>query len=117
MQARFIRFGELEIDGRRYREDVVIENGTVRTREKSASRARKAQYGHTPLSEEESIPWSCKRLIVGTGANGRLPITPELHQAAERNGVELVAVPTEEACRLLNEADLREVNAVLHLTC
>ena len=42
----------------------------------------------------------CRRLIVGTGADGDLPITAELVAEAERRGVELIAVPTPEACRL-----------------
>ncbi len=117
MNARFIRFGEVEIDGKRYQEDVVIEQGTIREREKQGSRRHKARYGHTPLSTEESIPWSCTRLLVGTGANGRLPITEDVHSEARRRGVEIVAVPTDEACRLLNEASLETTNAVLHLTC
>jgi hypothetical protein len=26
-------------------------------------------YGHTPLSIAEDIPWRCRRLVVGTGAD------------------------------------------------
>ena len=117
MKARFIRFGEIEIDGTRYNKDVVVENGVVRNRDKTASRQHKAAYGHTPLSANESIPWECSRLLVGTGANGRLPITPEVQAAARERGVELIAVPTEQACGMLREADLSTTNAILHLTC
>jgi len=56
-------------------------------------------------------------LIVGTGARGQLPIMPEVFLEAERRGVEVVAVPTEEACRLLAAADPRSVAAILHVTC
>ncbi len=117
MKARFMRFGEVEIDGKRYQEDVVIERGSVREREKQGSRRHKARYGHTPLSTDEPIPWDCTRMVVGTGANGRLPITEDVRSEAERRGVEIVAVPTEEACRLLSESTLESTNAILHLTC
>lgn len=117
MQARYIRFGEVEIDGLRYTEDIVIENGRVRDRDKAVSRPQKRDYGHTPLSEHESIPWNCSRLIVGTGANGRLPITAAVHTLARDHGVELVAVPTDKACALLTDSDLASTNAILHLTC
>lgn len=117
MNARFTGFGRLRIDGTVYTEDVLIVNGTVTPRVKEASRALKKQYGHTPLSEHEPIPWECRVLIVGTGTRGMLPITAGFHAAARERGVKLVTARTEEACRLLNEADTATTNAILHLTC
>ena len=117
MDAKLISFGLIEIDGHRFDRDVVLEAGDVRRRKKKPSKAYRDRYGHTPLSADEKIPWSAPRLIVGTGANGQLPIMPELYREAERRGVEVVAVPTEEACRLLSGVRLREAAAVLHVTC
>jgi hypothetical protein len=117
MDARFIRFGEIEVDGRRYDRDVVVDQGLVRKRRKKASKPLRDRYGHTPLSLLEPIPWHCRRLIVGTGADGALPIDEAVVEEAERRGVELAAVPTEDACALLSEADPTTTNAVLHVTC
>jgi len=119
MDARLISFGVLEIDGRRFTRDVVIDRGRVAKREKKASRPLRDRYGHTPLSLLEPIPWACRRLVVGTGADGALPIDESVVEEAGRRGVELVAVPTEEACRLLSaaDADLATTNAILHVTC
>jgi hypothetical protein len=117
MNARWIEFGEIEIDGRRYTDDVVIDAGRVERRHKKPSKAYRDRYGHTPLSVEEEIPWGGKRLIVGTGANGSLPIMPEVRAEAERRGVELVAVPTEQALRMLSKGEAKEARAVLHVTC
>jgi hypothetical protein len=117
MKARFIGFGVVEIDGERFERDVVVERGKVGRRHKKASRPLRDQYGHTPLSLLEPIPWKCQRLIVGTGADGALPIVDELRTEAERRGVELVDVPTEEACRLLSTADPDDTAAILHVTC
>ncbi|HEC22272.1 MAG TPA: hypothetical protein ENI95_05075 [Chloroflexi bacterium] len=117
MQARLIRFGEIEVEGRRYTHDVVIERGEVRKRSKKPSKPYRARYGHTPLSAAEAIPWGGPKLIIGTGAYGSLPIMPEVFEEAERRGVEVVAVPTEEACRLLADLSAEEVNAILHVTC
>lgn len=117
IRARFIGFGEVEIDGQRYDRDVVVDHGRVIRRHKGPSRALRDRYGHTPLSAAEVIPWDCRRLIVGTGAEGALPIDPTVGAEARRRGVELVAVPTAEACRLLSAADPEEVAAILHLTC
>jgi hypothetical protein len=117
MKARLVRFGVLEIDGRRYERDVMVVRGSIKRRHKKASRPLGDQYGHTPLSLAEPIPWACLRLIVGTGADGALPITDDVVAEARRRGIELIAVPTPEACRLLSRADLEETAAILHVTC
>ena len=41
-------------------------------------------YGHTPLSAAEDIPWQCRRLVIGTGADGALPVMKEVHEQARR---------------------------------
>jgi hypothetical protein len=117
LDAKLISFGLIEIDGRRFDHDVVIEAGHVRRRKKKPSKAFRNRSGHTPLSADENIPWSASRLIVGTGASGQLPIMPELYQEAQRRGVEVVAVPTEEACGLLSDVGPRDAAAVIHVTC
>jgi len=117
MDARLIGFGEVEIDGYRYRHDVVIDHGRVSKRRKKASRPFRDAYGHTPLTLAEGIPWPSRRLIVGTGADGALPIAPEVVDEARRRGVELVALPTAEACRRLATEDVGSLTAILHVTC
>jgi hypothetical protein len=117
MEVRLLGFGVIEVQGQRYDRDVVIDAGTVRRRDKKPSKALRNRYGHTPLSEAEDIPWGGERLVVGTGVDGALPVTPEVRHEAQRRGIELVAVPTELACRLLREAHPATVRAVLHVTC
>ena len=97
--------------------DVVIDGGRVSRRKKKASRVFRPRFGHTPLSAAESLPWGGKRLIIGTGKYGSLPIMDEVHAEAERRGVELVVVPTPDACQLLANLPADEVHAVLHSTC
>lgn len=117
MKAQFMTFGEIEIDGRRYDHDVVIDGGKIRQRAKKASKAYRETYGHTPLSLGENLPWDGHQLIVGTGMYGRLPVMPEVVQEAARRKIELVVVPTEAACRLLADQKDQDVYAVLHVTC
>ena len=57
MEARFIRFGEIEVGGVRYDYDVVIDGGKIRKRQKKSSKLHIDQFGHTPLSAAEDIPW------------------------------------------------------------
>lgn len=117
MKARLLGFGELELEGKRYDADVVIERGHVRRRRKKPSKPYRDRFGHTPLSAEEPIPWGGSRLIVGTGRDGRLPIMAEVYELAARRDIEIVALPTEAACRLIADLEPNEVNAVLHVTC
>jgi hypothetical protein len=109
-------FGTIQIDGETYDQDVVIDRGKVRPRKKKPSKPFRAQYGHTPLSVAEKIPWKCKRLVVGTGEQGALPVMPAVLAEAERRGVEVVAVPTAKAIQLLTR-EQDGTNAVLHITC
>ena len=117
MKARLVAFGELEIEGERFAHDVVIDAGRVRARRKGPSKALREEYGHTPLSAAEAIPWGGRQLIVGTGADGSLPIAPDVYAEAERRGIRIDAVPTREACRLLGDLKPAQVHAILHVTC
>jgi len=109
-------FGSITIDGVTYEHDVVIDRGEVGKRKKKASKQFREEYGHTPLSAEENIPWKCRRLIVGTGANGALPVMEAVKVAAERRKIELLVLPTTEAIEVLQKG-IVETNAVLHVTC
>ena len=117
MKVRWIAFGEIEIEGRRYARDVVIEAGRVEKRRKKPSKRHRDEFGHTPLSLEERIPWGGDRLIVGTGESGSLPIMPAVREEAERRGIEIVAAPTKEALRLLRDVDAEDAYAIVHVTC
>ena len=110
------RFGSLKIDGEKYTKDVILDQGKVRKRKKKPSREFREQFGHTPVSLEEKIPWQCKRLVIGTGLAGRLPVMDDVKTEAQRRSVELVVCTTPEAVQLLkgNPAD---TNAILHVTC
>jgi len=109
-------FGSIRIDGVVYELDVVIARGQVRKRKTKSSKPFRDAFGHTPLSVEEDIPWDCKRLVVGTGANGALPVMDEVEQEAARRQVPLLTIPTREAIRAL-EAEPEDTNAILHVTC
>ena len=116
MRFESFSFGSIHIDGEGYDYDVVIDHGEVRKRKKKASKRFREEFGHTPLSVEEPIPWKCKRLVIGTGANGAMPVMKEVVQEAERRKVELLVFPTEKAIEFLNQ-HAQDTNAILHITC
>jgi len=109
-------FGSIEIDGTTYEHDVVLDHGHVRKRKKGPSKPLRSRYGHTPLSAAEEIPWACRRLVVGTGADGQLPVLDDVVHEAERRSVELVVAPTREAIEVLGRT-AKDTNAILHVTC
>ena len=110
-------FGSIRIDGVTYEHDVLIERGKVRKRNKKPSKDLRGTFGHTPLSSKEEIPWKCRRLVVGSGANGALPVTDDLKREARRRKVELIILPTPQAIEALKKEDLGRTNAILHVTC
>jgi hypothetical protein len=73
------------------------------------------KFGHTPLSAEEEIPWTCRRLVIGTGT-GALPVMDEVKREATRRKIKLLIFPTVEAIEELKRRP-RDTNAILHVTC
>ncbi len=116
MRFEKFSFGSIQIDGVTYQHDVVIDRGEVRKRKKKPSKQFRDEFRHTPLSAGEKIPWKCRRLVIGTGANGALPVMKEVTLEAERRKIELLILPTSQAMDLLNQQP-EETNAVLHVTC
>ena len=116
MRFEGFAFGSIRIDGETYEHDVIVDHGTVRKRKKGPSKALRDRYGHTPLSIAEDLPWDCRRLVIGTGASGSLPVLTEIEDEAHRRHVELVMLPTSAAIEVLNRG-MDGTNAVLHLTC
>jgi hypothetical protein len=109
-------FGSVRIDGTTYENDVIIDRGEIRTRKKKPSKRFRDEFGHTPLSIEEKIPWKCHRLVIGTGAYGRLPVMEEVKQEAQRREIELLVMPTADAIKAL-EQNAKSTNAIMHVTC
>lgn len=116
MRIKHFAFGTIDIDGTTYEHDVVIDRGEIQKRQKKASKKFREAFGHTPLSLKENIPWKCTRLVVGTGAYGRLPVMDDVKREAEHRGVQLIELPTAEAIVALKKHP-QKTNAVLHVTC
>src|SRR5947209_9643081 len=114
MKARLVKFGDIEVEGKRYMHDVVIDSGKVRKRKKGPSKQFREEFGHTPLSAGEEIPWGGERLIVGTGAHGALPVMDEVLAEAKRRGIEVIAAPTLEVCQLLEEVKKGQARSEEH---
>src|SRR5205809_2133141 len=116
MRIERFSFGSIQIDGVTYEHDLVIDRGEVRKRKKKPSKKFRGSSGHTPLSMEEEVPWKCRRLVVGTGAYGGLPVMKDVKTEAQRRKIELLILPTTQAIETLKQ-EPDETNAILHVTC
>ena len=111
-RAVFVAVFPGEVEGECYDYDLVIEQSRIRKRRKKPSKAYRERYGHSPLSAEEGIPWHGKQLFIGTGMYGNLPVMPEVYTAAEKERIQVVALPTPELCNKLQNLLPKYVNAV-----
>jgi hypothetical protein len=116
MRISDFSFGSVRVDGVTYDHDLIIDRGKLRKRKKGPSKKLRDAYGHTPLSIAEDIPWQCRTLVIGTGADGRLPVEEEVKAEARRRRVDLVVLPTADAIEAL-AGKRADSNAILHLTC
>lgn len=116
MIFRKFKFGSVEIDDITYDHDVIIDRGRIRRRRKKPSKKFREQFGHTPISVEEEIPWKCRTLVVGTGNYGSLPVMDEVKLEARRRKIDLLIVSTKEAIQTLTN-NSQHTNAILHVTC
>jgi len=115
MRVQKFSFGSIRIDSVTYEHDVVIDRGEVRKRKKKPSKKFREEFGHTPVSMEEKIPWKCRRLIIGTGT-GALPVMDHVKREAQRRKIALLVLPTKDAIEALKKHP-HETNAILHVTC
>jgi hypothetical protein len=115
MRFQKFSFGAIRIDGITHEHDVIIDRGRVRKRKKKPSKKFRDDFGHTPLSIVEEIPWKCRRLVIGTGT-GALPVMKEVKREAQRRKIRLLILPTVEAIEELKQHP-DEANAILHVTC
>jgi hypothetical protein len=106
------RFGRVLVDGEEQTRDVIVLPKRVHANWWRAD-------GHSLVFADlegviDELP---ERLVVGTGAYGQMRPDPETLEQLRQRGVEVEALPTEEAVRRYGELDPRHTAAALHLTC
>ena len=116
MRFENFSFGFIHIDGNSCVHDIVLDRGEIRRRKKKPSKKFREEFGHTPLSIDENIPWKCSHLVIGTGAYGKLPVMRDVRDKAKRRKIKSLILPTIEAIEVLNR-NPSGTNAILHITC
>jgi hypothetical protein len=106
------RFGRLVVDGEEQTRDVIVLPDRVLTNWWRAEGHRLALADLGEVIDE--LP---ERLVVGTGAYGQMRPDAEALDQLRQRGVDVEALPTEEAVRRYSELDPSRTAAALHLTC
>jgi hypothetical protein len=107
------RFGHIVIDGQVYSRDVIIVPDRV---------IRDWWRGSGHVLDPDDLRYvfeaSPKVLVVGQGSVSRMQVLDNTIQALKEAGIELISLPTKEACQKYNEVrTLYDAAAALHLTC
>jgi hypothetical protein len=105
-------FGCVTIDGRQETRDVIVLPERV-------VRGWWRKEGHRLVLEDldgvlDALP---ERLLIGTGAHGRMRPDPGTLEALRARGVDVEVLPTAEAVERYAQLDPRTTAAALHLTC
>jgi len=107
------QFGQISVGGKQYTSDVIVSPDRVEDNWFRRS-------GHQLCLEDIAgvMAENPQVLIVGTGASGLVEVLPEVQQAADARGIELIVETTDKACRTYNRlCRSQRAVAVLHLTC
>jgi len=106
-------FGQIEIEGKSYRSDLIIYPDRIDSR-------WWRKQGHSLQIEDlqgivEARP---EILVVGTGRNAMMAIPQSTRDYLSSLGIELIAEDTQKACQTFNRIGReRRAVAALHLTC
>ncbi len=106
------RFGEIRVDGVLFRGDVLVTPDGPRPWE--------GRQGHTvrPADLAPLLAEDPTLLVIGTGHDGLLTLSPEAEAQIAERGVAHIALPTAEAVEIWNHrAPTERACALLHLTC
>jgi len=111
-------FGRITIDGKTYDHDVIIRlSGEIVKRKKKLS---KKLYGTSHIVSKDEAKFvfekGCRQLILGSGQEGNVRLSPEAAAYFAKKNCEVVIKPTPQAILAFNEVHGRKVG-LFHVTC
>lgn len=105
-------FGRVTVDGAEETRDLIVLPDRVVT-----NWWRQDGHSLAMVDLEDVLDSLPQRLILGTGAYGRLQPDPHVIAELGRRGTAVECLRTDEAVRRYSELDERQTAAALHLTC
>jgi hypothetical protein len=106
------RFGRVVVDGAEQIRDVIVLPGRV-----VPNWWRQEGHALVLADLEQVLEELPERLVVGTGADGRMRPDPDCVRRLEERGIVVEALPTDQAVRRYGELNNDHTAAALHLTC
>ena len=106
-------FGRFVVDGNPYESNIILLGRDVKI-------ARYLPNHELTLNDiSPLIGFNPEYIIIGTGANGLMPVTKETEDFIKENGIKLIVEKTADACRTYNAliSEKKKVAAFLHNTC
>jgi len=113
MKIDSYHFGEIVIEGKEYKNDVMIYGNRVES-------WWREQGHHLQLKD---LDWLLEQappevLILGKGRYGLMTVPDDVIEALEERGIKVIVQNTKEACQTYNElVGSKRVAAAFHLTC
>jgi hypothetical protein len=105
-------FGRPTVDGREETRDVIVLPERI-----VRGWWRKKGHGLVLEDLDEVLDELPERLLVGTGAYGRMRPDPRALETLRARGIEVEVLPTADALERYTQLDPRKTAAALHLTC
>jgi hypothetical protein len=107
------QFGKIVINGSVYTKDVIILPSRI------ISGWWRTEGHKLHISDlDEVLHAKPQILVVGQGANSRMHVTAEVEEKLREAKIEMICLPTDEACLEYNRRSITQlVAAALHLTC
>jgi hypothetical protein len=118
MKVESTEFGSITIDGETYHHDVLIRmSGKIEKRKKKLSK-RKFGTSHIISLEEAEFVYEkgSELLVLGTGQNDNVRLSPEAAALFARKGCKVLAAATPHAVARFNRAKGRRIG-LFHVTC
>ncbi len=118
MRIDHTAFGEITIDGKTYDHDVIIRlSGEIVKRKKKLSK-KLCGTSHVVSKDEAKFVFEkgCKQLILGSGQDGNVRLSPEADAFFAKKHCEVVIEPTPQAIRAFNKAHGKKIG-LFHVTC
>ena len=112
------KFGNIVIDGRRYKEDVFIFiDGSIKDRKGMFFDSKSHEITQNEL--DALLKDNPEIIIIGKGqwGKGRLNPSEEVVSSLKERGVKLINLPTPKAIQKFNEFTGKKVAALIHITC
>ena len=118
MRVDSSEFGSITIDGETYHHDVLIRlSGKVKKRKKELSKKIFGTSHIMSLDEAEFVyEKGSEVLVLGTGQNDNVRLSPEAAELFTRKGCEVLAEATPRAIATFNRAKGRRIG-LFHVTC